>query len=41
MKIEEGPVTDILPLIVDKRILKLGTFKVNPHGTRLGERFLK
>lgn len=41
MKIEEGPVSDILPSIEDKRILKLGTFKVNPHGTRLGERFLK
>lgn len=40
-KKETGPVTDVQPVIEGSRILKIGTFKINPHGTRLGERFLK
>ncbi len=35
------PITDTIPNLPSKRWLKIGTFKINPHGTRLGERFLK
>lgn len=34
-------VEDVDPLLVGKKILKIATFKVNPHKTRLGERFIK
>ncbi|WP_163832269.1 N-acetyltransferase [Spartinivicinus ruber] len=40
-KIEEEAVTDISPPLPPKKRLKIGTFKVNAHGTRLGERFIK
>jgi hypothetical protein len=32
---------DITPIFEMKRRLKIGTFKVNSTGFRLGERFLK
>lgn len=41
LKIEEGPVTDVEPELPPARRVKVGTLKVNPHGTRLGERFVK
>jgi hypothetical protein len=41
LKVEEGAVSDVEPSLPAKRRLKVGTFKVNPHGTRLGERFVK
>lgn len=41
LKKEVGPVTDVQPNLVTARRLKIGTFKINPHGTRLGERFMK
>ena len=41
LKQEHGTVTDVQPPLLTARRLKLGTFKVNPHGTRLGERFIK
>lgn len=41
MKIELGPVNDVKPALKEGRWLKIGTMKVNPHGTRLGERFIK
>lgn len=41
LKIEDGAVTDVQPALVPARRLKVGTFKVNPHGTRLGERLIK
>lgn len=41
LKIEDGSVVDTLPPLSPSRRLKIGTFKVNPHGTRLGERFMK
>lgn len=41
IKTEDGPVTDVEPSISKSSILKIGTFKINPHGTRLGERFIK
>lgn len=41
LKVETGPLEDIDPPRGDKKRLKVGTFKVNPHGTRFGERFVK
>jgi GNAT superfamily N-acetyltransferase len=41
LKEEDGEVTDVKPPLPATRRLKIGTFKVNPHGTRLGERFMK
>lgn len=41
LKEEFGPVIDVQPNLVSSHWLKIGTFKVNPHGTRLGERFMK
>ncbi|CAM3402569.1 MULTISPECIES: hypothetical protein [Paenibacillus] len=40
-KCEDGPVEDIEPVLDCSAALKIGTFKINPHGTRLGERFIK
>jgi hypothetical protein len=41
-KIENESVFDgVNPLLPAKNRLKIGTFKIEPHGTRLGERFLK
>ncbi|RQQ19575.1 N-acetyltransferase [Burkholderia stagnalis] len=41
LKRENGPVLDSTPPLPSSRRLKIGTFKINPHGTRLGERFIK
>ena len=41
LKIEDGPITDVSPTIKADKVIKIGTFKVTPHGTRLGERFIK
>ncbi|RED83277.1 N-acetyltransferase [Cohnella phaseoli] len=41
LKVEKGPIEDVTPSIEAKSVLKIGTMKVNPHGTRLGERFIK
>lgn len=41
LKEETGPVTDVEPRLPTAHRIKIGTFKVNPHGTRLGERFIK
>lgn len=41
LKVETGPIEDVTPTILANRVLKIGTMKVNPHGTRLGERFIK
>lgn len=41
LKREDGPVVDVQPALASAKRLKVGTFKVNPHGTRLGERLLK
>jgi hypothetical protein len=41
LKQEDGPVSDVAPILSPSRRLKIGTFKINPHGTRLGERFIK
>lgn len=41
LKMEEGPILDVEPILEKKRILKVGTLKIDPHGTRLGEHFIK
>ncbi|AIQ46491.1 acetyltransferase [Paenibacillus sp. FSL R7-0273] len=41
MKTETGPINDVHPVLGEGSWLKVGTMKVNPHGTRLGERFIK
>lgn len=41
LKVEEGIVGDVIPQIRADRILKVGTFKINAHKTKLGERFIK
>ena len=41
LKWEDGAVADVQPALRPARRLKVGTLKVNPHGTRLGERLLK
>lgn len=42
LKMEESKIVDdVNPHIESDRILKVGTFKINPHGTRMGEQFLK
>lgn len=40
-KIEMGSVSDVEPIITANRILKVGTFKIDAHGTKLGEQFIK
>ena len=41
LKIEEDAIEDVSPILPAKRRLKIGTFKVNGHNTRVGERFFK
>ncbi len=41
LKIEKGPIADIIPPLNCLECLKIGTFKINAHGTKLGERFVK
>ncbi len=38
---EQEPYNDISPMFEPKRRLKVGTFKINSTGLRIGERFLK
>ena len=39
LKIEEEIVTDVNPNICANKILKVGTFKIDAHGTKMGEQF--
>lgn len=41
LKDEIGTVVDVEPPLPDRRHLKVGTLKINAHGTKLGERFMK
>lgn len=41
LKSEEGTIDDVTPVLKSGIRVKIGTMKVNPHGTRLGERFIK
>lgn len=41
LKLEEEIVEDVVPEIKANKILKIGTFKIVAHGTKLGEQFIK
>lgn len=41
LKIEERFVDDVIPNICAEKILKVGTFKIEAHGTKMGEQFIK
>ncbi|HMO52371.1 MAG TPA: N-acetyltransferase [Kiritimatiellia bacterium] len=41
VKIETGSIDDVTPPLPPCERIKIGTLKINPHGTRLGERFIK
>ncbi|TDY42230.1 hypothetical protein BX592_12239 [Paraburkholderia rhizosphaerae] len=41
LKVEDGMVSDVNPVLASARRLKVGTLKINAHGTKLGERFIK
>ena len=41
LKTEHDIVEDVVPVIKADRILKVATFKVNAHGTKMGEQFIK
>ena len=41
LKIEDNELLDINPTFPAARRLKVGTMKINAHGTKLGERFIK
>lgn len=41
LKEERDEDTSVTPILIKKRRLKVGTFKINSHGTKLGERFIK
>ena len=41
LKMEEHVVDDVTPKIRADKILKVGTFKIEAHGTKLGEQFIK
>lgn len=41
LKVEENRVDDVVPVISASKILKVGTFKIDAHGTRMGEQFIK
>ncbi|KQT42609.1 MULTISPECIES: hypothetical protein [unclassified Methylophilus] len=41
LKIEEGEVNEVIPPLPNGKHLKVGTLKINAHGTKLGERFIK
>ena len=41
LKMEYNSVNDTVPIISAPKILEVGTFKIDAHGTKLGERFIK
>lgn len=41
LKLEDGKVSDVTPPLPDSKRIKIGTLKVDAHGTRLGERLIK
>lgn len=41
LKVEKDIDSKIIPTLNEKRRLKVGTFKIDAHGTKLGERFIK
>lgn len=40
-KTEKNLVEDVKPVIYANKILKVGTFKIEAHGTKMGEQFIK
>lgn len=41
LKAEDGALVDVTPPLPEARRIKVGTLKINAHGTKLGERFVK
>jgi L-amino acid N-acyltransferase YncA len=41
LKIENGSLNEVHPPLPEAKRVKVGTFKINAHGTKLGERFIK
>lgn len=41
LKVEKNCVEDVMPSIYADKILKIGTFKIDAHGTQMGEQFIK
>ena len=41
LKFEDGEVGDVIPPLPDSKRIKIGTLKVEAHGTKLGERLIK
>jgi DNA-binding phage protein len=41
LKEENEEISDVSPVLPNDRYLKIGTFKINAHGTKLGERLIK
>lgn len=41
LKMEAYIVEDVIPNICAEKILKVGTFKIDAHGTKMGEQFIK
>lgn len=41
LKVETQMVCDVEPVICANKILKVGTFKIEAHGTKMGEQFIK
>ena len=41
LKVEDGSLDDVEPALPAAKRLKVGTLKINAHGTKLGERFVK
>ncbi|WP_395459704.1 GNAT family N-acetyltransferase [Azospirillum melinis] len=41
LKIEEGAIDDVQPVLPPAKRIKVGTFKIIAHGTKLGERVIK
>lgn len=41
LKVEDEALLDTKPQFPQKKRLKLGTFKIEAHGTKLGERFVR
>ncbi len=41
LKLEDGIIADVTPILPAKKRLKVGTFKIRPRHSRRGERFMK
>ena len=41
LKIEDEAITDVIPNFPEAKRLKVGTFKIEAHNTKLGERFVR